>query len=580
MSSTTYHIHGARYLRKYTAAERSSCYSYMNDVRKIANTLCKVPWTLVKSDVAAMNTFHSEESLDWNEKERDRFDAAEWCADHDNGMHRAFAQAACYVFRLPDGAIGTAIESIKATVTSDPYNPYGARISAMTSATLDIPMDCATVRQGEVYRAPDENGMGAAPRLYVEAADGTQTWYANTETVELEPQSMTAKRYLFLFVCLENYNRGREGWIEGSSYIDNNVEITFADAVSGWNSNGEVEDCSSVGVFEIRYYDDVPGMYSVLDTIPAKETVKATSYNLGAIAVFGTPTDSDCGIIPGLTLISNRSDSQGTVLKGTGACPVSVDPDSIVALNAFSYSSVLRISLLCSDGWVRHINGVTVANDGTLDYSEATISDAARVCYDISHAHIYNTSETSSYVLGLLASGDIIWMSVSSDGVSSKILPVSGGEVVSMFNSSVFIFVFGTFTALGDTSVSGGAVVRLDQSTPVINGMVPGDGLVLDNYNVRDCIATVNSSDFISNPGVHPTYQPQVATPFALSGDFTTINGKRADGFAAVHKDGSVRPLARENFVMAPILSNGGYDALTRVDYHFFLGMAIVDTRD
>ena len=229
--SNTYRIHGTRYLRKYTAAERSSIYAYMSDVRKIANTLCNVPWTRVGRDIAATTTIHTEEGLDWNDPERERFDAAEWCGEHSDGFHRAFAQAACYVFRLPDSAIGTSIEKIGVQVTSDPYNPYGARISAMTSATLDIPMDCATVREGEVYREPDEDGMGAAPRLFMRNADGSQNWYANTERVELEPETpLTAKKYLFVFCCLENYNRGRDGWIEGSSYIDNDVELTLSAA--------------------------------------------------------------------------------------------------------------------------------------------------------------------------------------------------------------------------------------------------------------------------------------------------------------------------------------------------------------
>lgn len=244
--SNVYRIHGARFLRKYTAAEKSSNYAYMADVRKIADTLCKVPWTRVSGDVAATTTIHTEEGLDWNEPERDRFDAAEWCGEHADGFHRAFAQAACYVFKMPTSAIGTAIQKIRVNVTSDPYNPYGARIAAMTSATLEIPMDCQTVREGEVFRAPDENGMGAAPRLYRTNADGTQTWYANSEIVELVPgTTLAAKQYLFVFVCLENYNRGRDGWIEGSSYIDNDVEITLASACTDLVAD-ELNDLSAV----------------------------------------------------------------------------------------------------------------------------------------------------------------------------------------------------------------------------------------------------------------------------------------------------------------------------------------------
>ena len=242
--SNTYRIHGTRYLRKYTAAEKSSIYSYMSDVRKIAKSLCTVPWERVGRDIEATTTIHTEEGLDWNDPERNRFDAAEWCGEHSYGFHRAFAQAACYVFRMPDSAVGTSIEKLGIQVTSDPYNPYGARISAMTSATLDIPMDCATVREGEVFRAPDEDGMGAAPRLFMRNADGTQNWYANTEKIELEPETpLTAKRYLIVFCCLENYNRAREGWIEGSSYIDNDVELTLSAACEDL-VQGELNDLS------------------------------------------------------------------------------------------------------------------------------------------------------------------------------------------------------------------------------------------------------------------------------------------------------------------------------------------------
>ena len=243
--SKTYRIHGSRYLRKYTAAERSSIYAYMSDVRKIANSLCTVPWERVTRDISATTTIHTEEGIDWNEPERDRFDAAEWCGEHSDGFHKAFAQAACYVFELPDSAIGNSIEKLGIQVTSDPYNPYGARISAMTSETLDIPMDCATVREGEVYRAPDEDGMGAAPRLFMRNADGSQNWYANTERVELEPDTpLTAKKYLFVFCCLENYNRGRDGWIEGSSYIDNDIELTLQAACEDL-AEGELNDLTT-----------------------------------------------------------------------------------------------------------------------------------------------------------------------------------------------------------------------------------------------------------------------------------------------------------------------------------------------
>ena len=250
--SSTYRIHGARFLRKYTADEKSSIYAYMADVRRIADTLCKVSWERASRDIPATMTLHTEEGLDWNAPEREHFDAAEWCAEHADDMHRAYAQAACYVFEIPTADIGKTIEKIAVQVTSDPYNPYGARISALTSNTLSIPMACADCREGEVYwrdvdpETGDPTGMGAAPRLYVENEDGTQTWYANSQTIELtsgsancvfrssggSTGSLTAKKYLFVFCILENYNRGRNGWIEGCSFIENNVSLTLSAASS------------------------------------------------------------------------------------------------------------------------------------------------------------------------------------------------------------------------------------------------------------------------------------------------------------------------------------------------------------
>ena len=48
----------------------------------------------------------SEESDTHNLASREYFDAAAFCAGHENGMHRVYAQAACYRFALPETAAG------------------------------------------------------------------------------------------------------------------------------------------------------------------------------------------------------------------------------------------------------------------------------------------------------------------------------------------------------------------------------------------------------------------------------------------------------------------------------------------
>lgn len=43
------------------------------------------------------------------------------------------------------------------------------------------------------------------------------------------------RKYLFLFVLLENYNTSRSGYLEGSSYIQPKVSVTVASAVTEWD---------------------------------------------------------------------------------------------------------------------------------------------------------------------------------------------------------------------------------------------------------------------------------------------------------------------------------------------------------
>ena len=141
-----YKIIGQRYLRKYTAPRTTPVYSARIDVERIVDTLCDVPWEAVNAKDAGM-TYHTDEpvdddktsGLDKNVIIRDGFDAALFCAEHVGGQHRACANAAAYVYELPEDAVGKSLRSITLNVTSDPYNSNGARIHVMTlpSGTAD-----------------------------------------------------------------------------------------------------------------------------------------------------------------------------------------------------------------------------------------------------------------------------------------------------------------------------------------------------------------------------------------------------------------------------------------------------------
>lgn len=238
-----YRIKGRRYLRMYKADRKTPAYAAVQDAALVVESLCKVPWVPV-ADVAAIMPTHTEAMIDRNIANREWFDAAEFCAEHEaDGSHRAYAQAACYRFALPDEAVGLPLASVKLRVTSDPYNPYGARIAVLTSSTGEIPMDCATVRGGDFHSEPDDDGIGVAPRLYSEDSKGNQTWYSNTEDAVVAPSGeLLLKKYLLVFVCLENYGRARNGWLEGSSYIRNDIEIGVMGSIDGF-SETELNDC-------------------------------------------------------------------------------------------------------------------------------------------------------------------------------------------------------------------------------------------------------------------------------------------------------------------------------------------------
>ena len=147
MSTYTYKLKGARWLRMWTAADRSSVYAAQSEAQKIADTLCDVPWTRAKSDGPAMFPLTAAKSLDENPANRDLFDAALFCADHSDGAHRAYANAAMYLFELPT-TTGVHLNSVKVHVESDAYNALGARIAVHLLSSAELPTDCATVRAG------------------------------------------------------------------------------------------------------------------------------------------------------------------------------------------------------------------------------------------------------------------------------------------------------------------------------------------------------------------------------------------------------------------------------------------------
>ena len=241
--SYTYKLKGARWLRKYTAETTSPVYAAAVSAQAITDSMCDVKWERAQSDGPATFPSHQavEDALTRNVANRDLFDAAAFCAGHKDGQHRVYANAACYVFALPDEAVGATLSKVTAHVTSDPYNELGVRLAVHLMDEPEIPMDCAEVRSGVAH------ADGAMPRTS-EEVDGRTYWNVADGDVEIALETPAAlKRYLMLVVALENYSRARGDWIEGAAYIRNSVEIELAEAVAGWDAY-DLHDCRNESI--------------------------------------------------------------------------------------------------------------------------------------------------------------------------------------------------------------------------------------------------------------------------------------------------------------------------------------------
>lgn len=245
MPSYTAKTKATRFLRKYTASADTPVYAAAVDAQTCVLSLCDVPWSKALAPGEAFPS-HDADSLDENVENRDSFDAALFCAGHKGGKHRAYANACCYRFRVPDAGIGATLEGISFTVASDPYNAAGLRINVFTNSTGDIPMDCHELRGEDSEGAIiDENctAAGAVPRTTQTDADGTEYWYAASGTVSLAPDILLDK-YLFVLVALENYNTSRGNWLEGSGFARNSFTLT-TDTEIDW----EEQDPASSGSY-------------------------------------------------------------------------------------------------------------------------------------------------------------------------------------------------------------------------------------------------------------------------------------------------------------------------------------------
>ena len=260
----TYRLAGKRYLKKYTASGATPVYAANVDAILCSELMDDVEWEAVSESTAAM-TYHTNDLIDQNIGIRNSFDAALFCAEHVSGMHRAYANAACYVFELPEMAEYPDILSLKAHVTSDPYNAVGVRLAVHVADVLDIPQTMAELREGVAHVA------GAVPREEREESDKKIYWYPRSGEVAI-PVAVRARRYLMLYVGLESYAVARGDWLEGSAYIAPTIEIETSGELSGWSGEGVA---SAGGEFVVCREDFAPVICEELSIPPQEGATEA-----------------------------------------------------------------------------------------------------------------------------------------------------------------------------------------------------------------------------------------------------------------------------------------------------------------
>lgn len=386
--SYTKKIRGVRYLRKYTAHSATPVYTAAIDVHTVSLSLCDVPWERTSVALAKM-TSHEGDHLDDNVAERDAFDAALFCANHDKGMHVVYANAAVYRFTVPDAGIGATLESISFLAASDPYNSVGLHIHVFTNSTGAIPMNCRTVRgedsDGEIID-PACTLAGVVPRTEETKTAGTM-WYAAEDTITMEP-NLQLQKFLFVLVALENYNFARGNWVEGSGYVRNDFTVTTDIAVD-W-------DPLPVGHFYAAYSGPATPVLPIPQgaftgrrkvSVPVERGGLNTAYHafLDAAAPAVSETADEETPAPGVMFnvrrgpvaINGKSvdswDIVSSVFRLPVAMPAAFTPSSLsVSVPSLSISPLAVYRIWLADGWVDSLPAEILENpafyDARLEY--------------------------------------------------------------------------------------------------------------------------------------------------------------------------------------------------------------------
>lgn len=180
--------------------------------------LIAAPWILV-----------AEQLSDWPVRNatqtgvKDTYDAYKFVGDYANGSQKVYVGASAYRFEIPPDAFAPVAEvlSISVPLHVDRWLVDGVRLAALLSSSDIPPDDWQTVRAGDV------SDDALLPMTFVE---GSPVREEKNDTVILEfPAETEARKYLYIFITLEDYRSTRDFWLEGGALLVGiDAEVTFS----------------------------------------------------------------------------------------------------------------------------------------------------------------------------------------------------------------------------------------------------------------------------------------------------------------------------------------------------------------
>lgn len=163
-----------------------------------------------------------------------QWDAFNHIGAYSQGTQKVFAGMVAYRFLIPSAAVNaeTPITEVKIPAFVDRWLVDGLRLSIVLTDTLAPSTDIDEIRNGDYTTGPVLE-MHYDPLRVSETNPEGAVLVDKAETITVTfPSPIPAKRYMFIYVSLENYLRTRGFWIEGAGAIrGQGVEVEFTEGV-------------------------------------------------------------------------------------------------------------------------------------------------------------------------------------------------------------------------------------------------------------------------------------------------------------------------------------------------------------